>query len=287
MNMQNNTGQAAAVTSCTYSDHNENLLLYIWLSNISGFGVVSQHRLLGLCGNIENCFSFRADELVEKDRMCAAGDRIGRKKLEIFLRSRNHLQDRKRAEVIIEECNGKGIDIITGDDAIYPYRFAGLPDMPVVLYAKGKLRINDFARSSGVIGARRCSENGKQTAIALTYNEVNKGAAIISGMAKGIDGYAHTAALKKDGYTIAVLGNGVDICYPEEHKRLYEEITKKGCILSEYAPGTEARVYSFPKRNRLIAALSDTLFVIDAGRHSGTETTVKASELYGKKVLRV
>ena len=163
--------------------------------------------------------------------MCAAGDRIGRKKLEIFLRSRNLLQDRKRAEVIIEECNGKGIDIITGDDVRYPYRFTGLPDMPVVLYAKGKLRINDFARSSGVIGARRCSENGKQTAIATTYNEVNKGAAIISGMAKGIDGYAHTATLKKDGYTIAVLGNGVDICYPEEHKRLHEEITKKGCVL--------------------------------------------------------
>ena len=106
-------------------------------------------------------------------------------------------------------------------------------------------------------------------------------------MAKGVDSYAHTAALKKEGYTIAVLGSGVDICYPEEHQRLYEEIVQKGCVLSEYRLGTKPREFCFPKRNRLIAALSDTLFVIDAGHHSGTETTVTACELYGKKVLRV
>ena len=287
MNMQKNIGQVTAVTSCKETDHKENLLRYIWLSNISGFGVVSQNRLLELCGNIERCFSQHADDLVEKDRMCAARDRIGRKRLEIFLRSRDLWQDRKRAEAVIEECGGKDIDIITGDDARYPERFAGLPDMPVVLYAKGKLRINDFARSSGIIGARRCTENGKQSAIEITYNEVKEGTAIISGMAKGIDSYAHTATLKKEGYTIAVLGNGVDICYPEEHKRLYEAIAKEGCIVSEYPPGKEARNYSFPRRNRLIAALSDILFVIDAGSHSGTESTIKACELYGKRVLRV
>ena len=113
---------------------------------------------------------------------------------------------------------------------------------------------------------------------------VNKNIAAISGMAKGIDSYAHTAAIKEGGYTIAVLGNGPEICYPKEHERLYEEISKNGCILSEYPPGTEPREYRFPKRNRLIADLSDRLYVIDAGRISGTKTTAQNAVKYGRKV---
>ena len=93
MNMQKNIGQVTAVTSCKETDHKENLLRYIWLSNISGFGVVSQNRLLELCGNIERCFSQHADDLVEKDRMCAARDRIGRKRLEIRTRDKHDEQD--------------------------------------------------------------------------------------------------------------------------------------------------------------------------------------------------
>ena len=107
------------------------------------------------------------------------------------------------------------------------------------------------------------------------------------GYAKGIDSYAHTAALKKEGYTISVLGNGVDICYPKEHERLYEEIMLKGCVLSEYPPETMPREFRFPKRIRLIAALSDELYVVDAGRHSGTETTIKACEFYKRTVTRI
>jgi DNA processing protein len=106
-------------------------------------------------------------------------------------------------------------------------------------------------------------------------------------MAKGIDSYAHTAALKTQGYTIAVLGNGVDIGYPMEHDRLYEEIARLGCVLSEYPPGTAPREYNFPRRNRIIAALSDTLYVVDAGRHSGTESTIENSRKYGREVVIV
>lgn len=87
-----------------------------------------------------------------------------------------------------------------------------------------------------------------------------------------------------DGYTVAVLGNGVDICYPREHDKLYEEIAESGCILSEYPLGTVPREYYFPLRNRLIAALSDWLYVIEAGRHSGTVSTVESGEKYGREV---
>ena len=106
-------------------------------------------------------------------------------------------------------------------------------------------------------------------------------------MAKGIDSYAHTAALKSHGYTIAVFGNGVDICYPKEHARLYEEIAEHGCIVSEYPPGTQPREYTFPKRNRLIAALSDKLYVIGAGRNSGTKSTVEYGKKYSKEIVEI
>ena len=106
-------------------------------------------------------------------------------------------------------------------------------------------------------------------------------------MAKGIDAYAHTAAIKNGGYTIAVLGNGPDICYPGEHIHLYEMIIKNGCVMSEYPPGTKPRQYMFPRRNHLIAALSDEVFVIDTGRNSGTKTTVEACEIYGRNVIDI
>lgn len=139
----------------------------------------------------------------------------------------------------------------------------GLPDQAI----KGDLKINDFERSAGIIGARRCTHEGKEQAIRLAEGSASSGAAVISGMAKGIDSYAHTAAVKAGGYTIAILGNGPDLCYPEEHIKLYESICRTGCVLSESPPGVEPRRYLFPRRNRLIAAMSDELFIIDAGRN--------------------
>ena len=150
------------------------------------------------------------------------------------------------------------------------------------MFVEGK--INQYAASVGVVGARRCTQEEKQIAIEKVETEVAGGAAIVSGMAKGIDAYAHTAALLNHGYTIAVLGNGPDICYPKEHETLYEEIIKEGCVLSEYRPGITPHRHLFPQRNRLIAALSDRLYVIGAGRHSGTESTVESARKYRRRV---
>jgi DNA processing protein len=149
------------------------------------------------------------------------------------------------------------------------------------------LRINEFTGCAAIVGARGWTAEGKGMAIDFATRAVESGSAVISGMAKGIDSYAHTAALKANGYTIAVLGNGVDICYPKEHDKLYAEIVKRGCVLSEYPPGTEPREYFFPKRNRLIAALSDKIYVVEAGRHSGTQTTVESGRKYSKTVVNM
>lgn len=103
-------------------------------------------------------------------------------------------------------------------------------------------------------------------------------------MAKGVDSYAHTVCINADGYTIAILGNGLDLCYPSEHVKLMQAIEEKGLLLSEYPPGTRPTRYSFPMRNRLISAWSDELVVVQAGKGSGALITADYTRKYNKKV---
>ena len=258
---------------------------YIRLSIVPGFGVVSQNKLIKMCGNIDNCFEISPEELLLRDKSSDKDHKVGISRLKKFIEFRNSGIVMDRVRSVLEDCKNSGTDVIPLTDSAYPKCFKELFDMPILLYVKGKLRRNEFKRSVGIVGARRCSIEGKKKAIALTERELQNHSVIISGMAKGIDSYTHTAALLDGGYTIAVLGNGPDICYPKEHEMLYEEIVERRCVLSEYPPGTNPRGYMFPNRNRLIAALSDMVYVIDTGRHSGTESTVKACNIYGRRVI--
>ena len=266
---------------------NEIAIKCIALSIMPGFGPVMQNRLISICGSVEEAFISFEEELQKRDQEKPASERIGRKRIHGFVCNRDSDDILNKAKAIYQTCESHGIDAVTIYDDRYPQRFRNLDDMPLVLYIKGNLKINSYAHSVGVVGARRCSQDGKSEAISEVESEVMTNSAIISGMAKGIDSYAHTAAIKNDGYTIAVLGGGVDICYPSEHRALYDRISERGCIMSEYPPGTTPRRYMFPKRNRLIAALSDRLYVIDVGRNSGTETTVAHAERYGREVVKL
>lgn len=134
------------------------------------------------------------------------------------------------------------------------------------------------------IGARRCTQEDKFRVAELTEKYVYDNTAIISEMAKGIDSYAHTACLKAGGYTVAVLGNGLDICYPSEHKKLMEHIVKNGLLISEYPPGTQPAKFRFPRRNRLISAWSDKLIVVAPGKGSGAFITADYERKYGRDV---
>lgn len=161
----------------------------------------------------------------------------------------------------------------------------GVPDygeLPFILYCKGIIK--DTFGSVGIVGARRCTAYGKRVTEQLAATCARKNIAVISGMAKGVDAIAHTAALKNGGYTIAALGNGPDICFPAEHRGLYEEICKNGLIISEFPPGVHASKFTFPLRNRLIAAFSDKLVVTEAGRRSGALITCDRAKHYGKPV---
>ncbi len=175
--------------------------------------------------------------------------------------------------------------MIVREDSRFPNRFLGIFDMPVLLYVMGQLNINSYHTSVGIVGARRCSQQGKENAISIAKEAVKKQGVVISGRAKGVDAYAHTAAIRNNGYTIAVLGCGADICYPAEHEKLYENIQMNGCILSEYPSGIKPDIYTFPLRNRLIAALSDIVYFVDTGRNSGTTTTKEYCRKYGRAII--
>ena len=268
--------------------------MYLALTSMEGIGIVTQNRLLTICGDIRNCFSMdtaeilRADEVSRRTVESETGTAgISKKRVEDFVRERNSDRTKETVDALLKSCEKVDIQILTREDPPYPDRFRSLPEMPLLLYAKGDLRINTFKRSLGITGARRCTPSGKDLSISLARKAVEQEICVISGMAKGIDSYAQTAGLKNNGYTIAVLANGLDICYPPEHAALMDRLAADGTIISEYPPGTRPFKFRFPMRNRLIAALSDQLFIIDAGRHSGTGTTAEYCRKYGKLVLSI
>lgn len=268
--------------------------MYLALTSMEGIGIVTQNRLLTICGDIRNCFSMdtaeilRADEVSRRTVESETGTAgISKKRVEDFVRERNSERTKETVDALLKSCEKADIQILTREDPPYPDRFRSLPEMPLLLYAKGDLRINTFKCSLGIIGARRCTPSGKDLSISLARKAVEQGICVISGMAKGIDSYAQTAGLKNNGYTIAVLANGLDICYPPEHAALMDRLAADGTVISEYPPGTRPFKFRFPMRNRLIAALSDQLFIIDAGRHSGTGTTAEYCRKYGRPVLSI
>lgn len=191
-----------------------------------------------------------------------------------------------KARVIIENALKANISVIGYGDDEYCSEWKEFPDFPLIIYKKGNASLYNY-QGIGIVGARRCTSRGKEIAIQTAKNAIEAKKFVVSGMAKGIDGYAHTSAIKNGGKTIAVLGCGADICYPIEHRYLYEAICENGAIISEYPPGTKVRKYYFPNRNRIIAAMSDELYVIDATENSGTRTTVEAAIRYGKDIIRL
>ena len=175
---------------------------------------------------------------------------------------------------------------ITKSDALYPKSLEQAVPPPETIYYKGDVSLLG-KRMVAVVGARKCSEYGKRVALQLGKILSQSGFVLISGMALGIDAFGHMGVLQNQGKTVAVLGCGVDICYPAANKKLYKEIEEKGLLLSEYPPGTSPMPYFFPQRNRIIAALAEAVVVIEAGKRSGAFITADLGEEMGKRVYSV
>lgn len=165
----------------------------------------------------------------------------------------------------------------------FPARLESVTPRVKQLYYIGSLP--DDTPSCAIVGSRRCTPYGRAQAISLAKFLASRGVTVISGMAAGIDGYAHEGALAGGGKTFAVLGCGPDICYPKMHTGLYEAIRKTGGILSEYPPGTPPFAQQFPARNRIISGLVDVVVVVEAKKKSGSLITADFALEMGKTVL--
>ena len=179
-----------------------------------------------------------------------------------------------------------GIRMVERGERDYPARLLEIPDPPERLYVLGRLP-EEKVPSVAVIGARECSEYGSYVAARLGECMGRNGIQVISGMARGIDGIGQTAALDVGGSSFAVLGSGVDVCYPARNRRLYERLRERGGVLSEYPPGTPALSRNFPPRNRIVSGLADAVVVVEAREKSGTLITVDMALEQGKEVYAV
>lgn len=209
-------------------------------------------------------------------------ENVGKQVAERIVKNREKIDLEKQLK-LIEENKVKIIPLVNES---YPQALKATFDPPLVLFVKGEIKPLDYF-SVAIVGTRLASVYGRQMSQKLSGQLVEKGLTIVSGGARGIDTEAHKTALRAGGRTIAVLGCGLDITYPSENKRLFEEISKNGALLSEFPLGTKPDKINFPIRNRIISGLSLGVVVIEAPLKSGALITVRHAIEQGREVFSV
>ena len=190
----------------------------------------------------------------------------------------------KEATHIAEYCKQNRVRILFWQDEDYPSSLRPLRDPPVLLYCKGNLPDLSRKLCISVVGTRSMSEYGKGIAYRIGYELGAAGAVVVSGMALGNDGVAAAGTILAGGSTVAVLGCGIDIVYPREHQTLFEEILRRGAVMTEYPPGTPPAKQNFPTRNRLISGLSQGTVVVEGDLRSGSLITARTAILQGRDI---
>lgn len=247
----------------------------IWLASINNMNILLLSELEQHFGGREGLFTTTASQLSESGLVTEQYAR--------YLISRRNPEYLKKIKETMQRENINYTYIFSGD---YPEPLKEIYDPPPVLFYKGSLPDkNEWM--IGMVGARRCTPFGQNTAIQLARSLSLSGISIVSGMARGIDSYSHLGCLECSGRTYAVLGCGVDICYPADNQELYHEIPEHGAVLSEYVPGTAPTAAHFPKRNRIIAALSKGIVVVEARKRSGSLITAEQGLNMGKDIFAV
>lgn len=251
----------------------EEVLAY-WLGNLSGIGAKKRRILLDYYGSPEEIFLCK-----EKTLRQLRG--ISEKDCNIILQNRNYSYQEK----IYARLQERGINFVWEGAAEYPKRLRHLADAPFCLYYRGKLPDSELP-CVAVVGARNASYEGKELAAKFGRELAENGIQVISGLARGIDVSAQRGALQiPAGRTFAVLGTGIDICYPRENLETYLQITRQGGLISEYAPAVQGRAGFFAMRNRIISGLSDGILVIEAREGSGSLITAECGLEQGKEIF--
>lgn len=251
------------------------LVHWIWLSTRSGLGDYNKKKLLERFGSPEHLY--------------AAGEADLKDAPELTEKGRDALMDKdlRESERILSRCGDQKIRILTYQDAAYPGRLRNIPDPPMVLYYKGTLPEFDSIPLIGVVGTRSASPYGLTAGKRLGYQIAACGGGVVSGMAAGVDAMAMKGALTAGGCVVGVLGCGADVIYPLSNRALFADTERYGCILSEFAPGTEPAARNFPRRNRIISGLSCGVLVVEAPEKSGALITARLSADQGRDVFVV
>ena len=251
--------------------------LYYWLAlnRISGVGQVSYARLLERYGSPEKVFQADLGDLESIEGM--------RKNTALAI------VNFKRAEKIdreLDELERKRVGVLTLTDPLYPCLLAKIHDPPPYLYYKGSPSIRD-GRSLAVVGSRLGTDYGIRMTERLAWSLSKNGLTIVSGLARGIDTAAHQGALMAGGRTVAVLGSGLDVIYPPENEKLFEQIVEQGLVCSEFPLGTLPERQNFPIRNRIISGLSLGVVIVEATQRSGSLITARLALDQGREVFAV
>ncbi len=252
----------------------DDLRYWVGFNRISGVGAARFKMLLEAFGDLEAAWKATEQELR------SAG--LGQKTVQSIITTRNELDPARELDRIYK----LGYSLLTIKDRNYPARLREIDLPPPILYLHGDLEETDRL-ATAIVGTRRATQYGKSVAREIAYVLAGCGVTIVSGLARGIDGIAHQAALDAGGRTIAVLGSGLDRVYPSEHRGLAEKIAEQGSVISDYALGTKPEGRNFPPRNRIISGLSLAVIVIEAGESSGALITADFSADQGRDVFAV
>jgi len=247
----------------------------ILLTMVEGVGSLTFKRLYDHFGSCEAILSTPAEQL---QAVGGVGSKIAS---QIASARKTH-----NVEGLLELCRREKIEVLSQRDKRYPELLKLIHDPPQILYVKGTLTPQDEL-AFAVIGTRSMTPYGRKLATQLTRGLVQYGVTIISGLARGIDGVAHRAALEMQGRTIAVLGGGISRIYPKEHVGLAGRIIENGALISEYHPLMEPNKGTFPQRNRIVAGMSIGVLVVEAPRKSGAMITARLAYEQGRELFAV
>lgn len=244
----------------------------VGLNTIYDIGSIRLNKLLEFFGTPQNILDAPPDKL---DAVSGIGEKIAAK-----------IHSVKKEDIDKEFICAKksGIKIVFRDDDDYPSWLKNIPDPPIVLYVKGQIKQQDRF-GIGIVGSRRASFYGLSAAERFASGLAAKCVTVVSGMARGIDTYAHRGALKQGGRTIAVIGSGFNNIYPQENKKLAEEISACGAVVSEFPMDTLPLPQNFPRRNRVISGLSRGVLVVEAAQNSGALITADFALEQGREVF--
>lgn len=248
---------------------------YIALNMMEEVGPVGVRSLCNILGSPQAIFT------AEREKLSAAQG-IGPTVVEKIIEQRSAI----RPDEELKRAAGLKAEIITPVDENYPKILAKIHDPPLALYVRGKLLPGD-QHAIAVVGSRHTTIYGRETAESLAYQLAHAGFTVVSGLARGIDTFAHRGALKAKGRTLAVLGGGMDSIYPPENITLAEEIAESGAVISEFPIGKKPDKTTFPIRNRIVSGLSMGVVVVEAGLTSGALITANQALEQGRCVFAV